>query len=566
MASAMTEELGVDAESVDATAGRDRSARLALIVFVAVEIVALVVILIYGHTRWFFNDDWDFLAQRSLTSVSDLLRPHYEHWVTIPVVAYRILWSIFGARTYLPYQLLVVLAHLGVAALLRVVMRRSGVGPWVATGAASLFALFGAGYDNMFSAFQITFVGSLLFGLTQLLLADHDGRIDRRDWLGLAAGLAALMCSLVGIAMVVAVGVATLLRRGWRVALFHTLPLAYLFVSWWLIAGGHTYAGYHAVGQIFSFVRIGFTATFEALGQWKVFAVLLAVVLVVGLLLAWAPLRGAALRRRSSLPAALLTAALSFMLITGWGRSGRGNGPAVAFSVEHARESRYLHVVAALVLPALAVAGAALIRRWRVLAPVFVIVLVVAVVGNVRVMAHQRDTRGPIYVAYRRMILELPRMPRAGEFPGNYQPDPRLSSGLTMQWLRNAARSGKLPAPDPPPTSGQALTQLAITALPFGPRLVGAPCRSTSDPVDVTLDKGDRLTIEGFPRMTLTGPGGQTSDRVPYLGVLAPPYGPWPAFSHGQSLQAEIGPLDLHIAPFAPLSTSLTICVLRAAR
>ena len=73
---------------------------------------------------------------------------------------------------------------------------------------------FGAGAENILVAFQITFVGALVFGLTQLLLADHDGPLDRRDWLGLLAGFAGLLCSGVAITMTVVVGLAVLLRRG----------------------------------------------------------------------------------------------------------------------------------------------------------------------------------------------------------------------------------------------------------------------------------------------------------------------------------------------------------------
>src|SRR5262249_9834383 len=287
--------------------------RAAFLVFVAVEVVAFVLILVLGHTRWFFNDDWDFLTHRSLDSVSDLFRPHYEHWVTLPIVMYRMLWWIFGARTYLPYQLLVVTGHLTIAALLRDLMRRVGVGPWTSTPAAALFAVFGAGYDNMFSAFQITFVGSVAFGLVQLRLADHDGCIDRRDWFGLAAGLAALMCSLVGVPMVMIAGLATLIRRGWRAARFPRVPPPCGRRGWWLIAGEVTYAGHHDLAEIMNFVRIGFTATFDAIGQVPFLGVVVAIGLMVGLALAWAGLRGKELRRKTAMPAALLVGAIAFL-------------------------------------------------------------------------------------------------------------------------------------------------------------------------------------------------------------------------------------------------------------
>jgi hypothetical protein len=62
-----------------------------------------------------------------------LFRPHNEHWVTLPVLWYRVLWQLFGLRTYDPYQLTTVILHVVAAALLRELMRRAGVGPWIAT-------------------------------------------------------------------------------------------------------------------------------------------------------------------------------------------------------------------------------------------------------------------------------------------------------------------------------------------------------------------------------------------------------------------------------------------------
>ena len=91
-------------------------------------------------------------------------------------------------RTYAPYLVLVLVAHLALAWLLWLVMRRADVHRWIATAAVALFILFGSGYDDILGAFNITFDGSLVFGVAQLLLADHDGPIDRRDWLASAVG------------------------------------------------------------------------------------------------------------------------------------------------------------------------------------------------------------------------------------------------------------------------------------------------------------------------------------------------------------------------------------------
>ena len=47
----------------------------------------------------------------------------------MPVIAYDAMWSLVGLHHYWPYQLLAVLAHLVVCALLLLVMRRAGVAP-----------------------------------------------------------------------------------------------------------------------------------------------------------------------------------------------------------------------------------------------------------------------------------------------------------------------------------------------------------------------------------------------------------------------------------------------------
>lgn len=358
-----------------------RDDRLALLVFAGVLATALVLYLVVGRHRWFFLDEWDFLVERGGGSVTDLLRPHNEHWSTLPIVAYRVLYRIFGLRTYAPYQLTTILLHLTAAVLLFVVMRRSGVRPWITTTAASLFALFGAGSEDILWAFQIAFSAPLVFGLLHVILADHDGPVDRRDWLGLAAGLAALLCSGVAVALTIAVGAAVLIRRGWRMALFHTAPLGAVYLVWWLAEARDSYE--HTLGSASDVVEwtwTGVTATFDALGQVPGAGIALGVVLVVGLALACWDTDLAELRRRGAAPAGLLVGALAFLVISGVGRAS-------GFGAAFASSGRYVHVGAALTLPALAVAADALVRRWRVVVPVVALLLVVGIPGNIEAAA-----------------------------------------------------------------------------------------------------------------------------------------------------------------------------------
>ncbi|MDQ1447665.1 MAG: hypothetical protein QOC79_636, partial [Actinomycetota bacterium] len=123
--------------------------RAALFTFAAVEAVALPLMLWWDRGTWFQLDDWDFLAARTGGNVGDLLRPHFEHWTTQPIHAYRLMWLLFGLRTVVPYEALVIVTHLTVAALLRIVMRRAGVGAWLSTLAATLFVFLGSGAENI---------------------------------------------------------------------------------------------------------------------------------------------------------------------------------------------------------------------------------------------------------------------------------------------------------------------------------------------------------------------------------------------------------------------------------
>jgi hypothetical protein len=281
---------GAPRPRTDASPGHEPNARAALWVFVAVVVGAFPLLLVLGRDRWFLFDEWAFLADRDGGSLDDLLRPHAStHWSTLPILWYRAMWNVVGLRTYVPYQPLLVVLHLTAAVLLRVVMRRAGVAPWIATAAAVLFVLFGAGNANMVWAFQVNEVGSLVFGLTHLLLADHDGPVDRRDWLGLLAGFAGLLCSGFAVPMVGVVGLAMLVRRGWRIALLHTAPLAGTYLLWLTTSawGDYRSHGIASPGVLARFVTTGVSNAFDSVGQLPGVGILVGLLLAVGVVLAW---------------------------------------------------------------------------------------------------------------------------------------------------------------------------------------------------------------------------------------------------------------------------------------
>jgi hypothetical protein len=467
-------------------------------VFIAVGAWALVFHL--GRYFWFNGDEWDFLANRNAGHIGDLLRAHNEHPSVLPILEYRALWHLFGLRSYRAYQIPVIAMHLAAAVLLRVVMRRCGVNPWIATAAAALFVLFGPGEENIIWAFQIGFTGTLTFGLAQLVLADHDGEFGRRDWVALGMGLLALLCSGLAPIMAGVVGAVVYVRRGLKPALFQTVPLAVLFVSWWIFIGPHRIEDpYHRAtdwAAILHFVMIGTGATVVDLaGGNRVLAAFFGIVLVVGLAQAWLPLPRGARARAAVTPLSLLAAGFVFLFISGYGRWWIG--PNVGNS------SRYVHLTAAFWLPALAVAVDAIVRRTRVAAPLAVGVAAVLLASGIPHNIGQFDTLPPFNGAYfaqrRELVAALARSPYITQVPLTTRPDP-LWSTFDDRWLLDALHSGRLPAlrngADANDPTFRLRFGLAVTDAPVPP---GSTCTVMRAPIVLSLHRGDELGVEVGP-------------------------------------------------------------------
>ena len=192
-----------------------------------------------GRGLWFFQDDWDFLERRGLGyapgNQRSLWFAHNEHWSTLPILLWRALYSVFALGTYWPYLVCLLLVQLAVMHLIWRWCRRAGCDPWVAFAAAALVGLMGAGASDFLSAFQVTFVGSVMFGLIAIDLIE---RVDqRRDVAASLALLASLMCSTVGDAMVAGTAVLLFARRpARRAAVVLALPVA-SYAIWFAFLG-----------------------------------------------------------------------------------------------------------------------------------------------------------------------------------------------------------------------------------------------------------------------------------------------------------------------------------------
>jgi hypothetical protein len=365
-----------------------------------------------------------------------------------------------------------------------------------------LYVFFGSGSQNTLWAFQITFVGAVAFGLLQLVLADHSGPLDRRDWLGLGCGLLAIACAGVAVTMIAIVGIALLIRGRWRAALFHTVPLGLLWGLWTLrFAAQPPFVTTPRV--LLDWDRIGLGATFRSLGYVAPVGWALAAMLIAGLVLVlrqW----DTAQRARVAAPLAMLAGLFLFMTITGSSRAVLG--------LQAAMSSRYLDVTAVLVLPALAVAADALARRHRMLLAVVLALLVFGIPGNIAAVRRNVPPTG-YFRAYRQLMTSLPRMSLAMHVPGSVHPEPNQAPTLTISWLLDAARSGRLPQPRPS-TARERAANIVRLSLDQSSSAPGSSCRSVYKPVLLNLRKGDAFTIEGRVAIQLV------RDRVRSIPVV----------------------------------------------
>ena len=355
--------------------------RRPLLVFIGLSALAWPVLMVFARETTFRGDDWDLFAGRSLSDPIGLMRPFNEQWVAVPAVIVRLIFAVVGMHSYLPYLGVLLLLHIVTAAAIwRIVSILAGTGPSLAAAAVVLF--LGAGYENLYQAFQIGMVLSSAAGLWSIKVLWYDRR----------PGLAALLL-LVSVAShsigAVFVGVALLLalaqRRRSNVWLL--LPIAAL-VFWTLAfdlpslaARGGSFS--NSVALLPGFVLVGVTA---AVGS--VFGSSVTVGVIVLALLAVVAVRLGPRPANPAIAFAAIAGLVAEYALIGVSRAELGIGAVVW--------SRYLYVGVLLVLIAVAAWFGDVRRlpaRWQGSATVAMVGLTaVAVLGNLRAYALSNDT------------------------------------------------------------------------------------------------------------------------------------------------------------------------------
>ena len=134
----------------------------------------LIVFLTWEFT--FLQDTWEYLMSRREITLDNVLRPHNEHIVAIPVMIEQLQLRIFGMEDARPEYVLLATLLPATACFLFAYMRRR-VGAWVALFATTIVLFYGPAWETLLWPFEICFVGSVLFGIAMLLSLERDDRL-----------------------------------------------------------------------------------------------------------------------------------------------------------------------------------------------------------------------------------------------------------------------------------------------------------------------------------------------------------------------------------------------------
>jgi hypothetical protein len=319
--------------------------------------------------------------------------------------------------------------------------------------------------------------------------------------------------------MVLVVAIAMLLRRGWRIALLQTAPLAVAYAIWSQTSPkGFAATRYQSQSpvQVAKFVGIGIGTIFGRLTQVPFLGLVLALVAVVGLVLAVRAQGVGRLRGSLAVPLALLLGAGLFLVLTGVVRSGQ---PALFAAQRNvgpgrARQSRYAYVVVAMALPALAIAADAIARRWRLLTIPIVVLLLAGLPGNIHDLRVFPNESSVARTRTRTQILTAPRVPLARQLPRDTSP--AAFKGLTLGWLVDSLPSGRIPPPPHITPKGLATETLALGVRRsfFGNH---RPCAPLELAQTEPLKLFQSITLKsGAAWIRYVTPAGVQSRRVPF--------------------------------------------------
>ncbi len=250
-----------------------------------VTVGAFIGILWLGRGMTFFADEWAVIVERPI-SLDNFVRPFNEHWLGVTTLVYRLLLERVGLTTYVPYLALLLGLHVIVVLEVYYLARRSA-GAALGALAAVIMAVLGSGFENLYWAMQIGFIGAIALGLGAVIVLER-GLTPGRAVAATAMLTVGMMTSGFGLFMLVFVGLECLLMPDRRRLIIALLVPAGVYLAWYLAFGRGGLATHRdpftiaAMLDVPAFVAAGAgTAIGSAIGVGPLFGRVAALVLAV---------------------------------------------------------------------------------------------------------------------------------------------------------------------------------------------------------------------------------------------------------------------------------------------
>jgi hypothetical protein len=209
--------------------------------FIALLVLAVVIVVVETRGMSFFGDDWDFIVQRRGLSAHTLLAPHGPHLSLFPILIYKVLLKVFGGGSYLPFRLLSAF-DLALLAFALGLACRDWWGRWWGLAPVLLLVTLGpAGVSTLWS-FQVGFALAVSFGVFALLALQRRGPWS--EVICCACLIVSLGSASQGIGFVVGAALMIVLTGDWRRRAWCVVAPAVLYLIWYL-AIGHKYGETH---------------------------------------------------------------------------------------------------------------------------------------------------------------------------------------------------------------------------------------------------------------------------------------------------------------------------------
>jgi hypothetical protein len=223
---------------------------------------------------------------------------------------------------------------------------------------------------------------------------------------------------------------------------------------------------------------------------------LLGVVVIAGLVSALVSSRSAV--RHLAVPLSMAVGGVAFISIASFARS-------TTFGGANPRSSRYEDIVAAMVIPLIAVGVDELRRRRRVLGLAAAALFLVGIPANVGASLDYAHAHEPAARATHRLVTTLAWAPMAHDVPRSVKPlheFPELF--VTVGWLLDGARSGRIPNPGSISPRDLRVDNFRLSLLQTSTRAPLRGCRPVTVPETLVLEHGASVGIAEWPLVVST--------------------------------------------------------------